>query len=88
MALPAMTIDSPMSQIATDPSPEEVERYGARGYGIPLQMPRQRSGSAIDDRVIESDEARGCAGGAYIQPASRYHASVERTPSRSEIFGA
>ena len=36
-ALPAMTIDSPMSQVATDPSPEEVERYGVRGYGIPLQ---------------------------------------------------
>jgi hypothetical protein len=41
MALPAITIDSPMSQIATDSSPEEVERYGARRYAIPLQMPRQ-----------------------------------------------
>jgi len=39
--------------VTTDSSPEEVERYGARGYGIPLQMPRQLAGSAMDDRVIE-----------------------------------
>jgi hypothetical protein len=28
---PAMTIAKPTSQVATDSSPDEVERYGARG---------------------------------------------------------
>ena len=35
VALPAMTMANPMSQVATDSSPEEVERYGARGYAYP-----------------------------------------------------
>jgi hypothetical protein len=48
-ALPAMTIVKPMIQIATDSSPEEVERYGVRGYGISLQMLRQQWAPQFDD---------------------------------------
>jgi hypothetical protein len=44
-----MTIDNPKIHVATDSSPEEVERYGVRGYGMRPEMPRQQAFGKIDD---------------------------------------
>ena len=58
-APPASTMVKPRTQVATDSSPEEVERYGARGYGMCPQMPRQQGGRRLLDRGIELPMGNG-----------------------------